>query len=109
MDTRPFEHGIYLTCIQQAHIHYIVTGKRKIIKFHHIVTVIHAHNHITPIHQSKETDSRHSMPGGKPVHTVRNGIPTNMFMKTNQSPTKYETWTRSGQVSCRPERLRVNT
>ena len=62
----------------------------------------------TPIKQSQETDSKHSMSVCKLDHIIRNDTPVNMTLKNSLSPTKGETQTRLGQINCRLERFKIN-
>ena len=58
----------------------------------------------TPIQQSPKTNSRHNVSDGKPDCAMGSDIPHNMTMKSDQSPKRGETRTRSGQISFRKDR-----
>ena len=63
----------------------------------------------TPIQQSPKTDSRHIVSDGKLDYVMRSDILQNIIVRSGQSTTKGETKTRLGQISCRLERLGIDT
>ena len=61
-------------------------------------------------HQAEpKPNSWHIVSGEKLECVTRSDTPQNMIMKTEQSPTKGKTRTRSGQIGCRLERLGIDT
>ena len=59
--------------------------------------------------QSKGTDSSINMSYSKIDCVTMSNASKNMIMRSSQESTKAETRTRSGWISCRPERLGIDT
>ena len=69
----------------------------------------HDSTYNNPTPQSQGADSITNVPDSKPDCVTKNDEPKNIIITSSQDSTKHDIRTRSGWISCRPERLGIQT